>query len=492
MRLRHAILMFGCVASVACAALLDLQEPPGSDGGPDSSTSGNDVGVPDVGVTCVSLDAALPGDDANTAFRAFQQSDVDDAGDTAWTFFDVSTVSLTATNYVGGVFDGRYIYFAPYAEGDFLRFDTTISQDFESKSAWAALPQANLGLKMSFFGATFDGRYVYYVPNINAYDGGYSGQVVRYDTIPQLFGATTSWTTFDTGTLTVPEGGAPARGLNGAVFDGRYVYLVPNYNGVTRNGRVARYDTEHDGGAVTSTDAGDASAPLLAMFSNATAWTTFDVAIVNASALGFVGGVYDGRYVYMSPWISDVGDNGGYNSFATRYDTTGFFAVPSSWSTFEVDQVNGNAYGFEGAAYDGRYVYFVPHEKTVVARYDTTLSFDTDGAWSVFDVSTIVHVDAGAPAFSGAAFDGRFIYLVPALPGFGAVVRYDILGTFTSACAWSVDDMSRYNAQAVNFFGAVYDGRYLYFVPHGATVARFDTKTPRWLPPLPAFSGSFL
>jgi hypothetical protein len=73
----------------------------------------------------------------------------------------------------------------------------------------------------------------------------------------------------------------------------------------------------------------------------------------------------------------------------------------------------------------------------------------------------------------------------------GAVVRYDILSTFTSPCAWAVDDMSRYNAQAVDFFGAIYDGRYLYFAPRGATVARFDTKVPRWLPALPAFNGSF-
>jgi hypothetical protein len=491
MRLRRVLVVIACAASAACATLLDLQPPP-----PESDASGtfdaatNDVSVPDTGgVVCAALDAALPGDDAGTVFHPFNNGLVDDAGTSAWMFFDTSTISGGASDYSGGTFDGHYLYFAPAADGDFVRFDTTVSP-FDSKNGWTTVPQASLGLKMSFRGTVFDGRYVYYVPNYNNAVAAYSGIVVRFDTTVTSFGATSAWTTFNTQLIAVPDGGVPARGFFGGVFDGRYVYLSPDDNGVARDGRAARYDTASDSGP-TPVDAGDAS---LATFSNVSAWLTFDIAGVNASALGFTGGVFDGHYVYLTPYANGIANNGGYSPFAARYDTfdtTQGFTASSSWTTFEVDQVNGDGYGFIGAAFDGTYVYLVPFAETSVARYNTNSSFDEDSAWSVFDVSQIVHVDGGQPRFGNAAFDGRFIYLLPDLPGLGVVLRYDTLSTFTSLCAWSTDDVSHYNAQATQFNGAVYDGRYLYLVPSLSTFARFDTKTPQHMPSLPAFSGSF-
>ena len=48
------------------------------------------------------------------------------------------------------------------------------------------------------------------------------------------------------------------------------------------------------------------------------------------------------------------------------------------------------------------------------------------------------------------------------------------------------------NPAASFYFGAVFDGQYLYFVPRGnGLVARFDAKTPPSMPNLPAFHGSF-
>jgi hypothetical protein len=49
------------------------------------------------------------------------------------------------------------------------------------------------------------------------------------------------------------------------------------------------------------------------------------------------------------------------------------------------------------------------------------------------------------------------------------------------------------SAVATAYYGAVFDGRFAYFVPaSNGTVARFDAKTPASLPHLPAWSGSFL
>jgi hypothetical protein len=43
----------------------------------------------------------------------------------------------------------------------------------------------------------------------------------------------------------------------------------------------------------------------------------------------------------------------------------------------------------------------------------------------------------------------------------------------------------------VAYYGAVYDGQYLYLVPKGTWVARFDTKTPGSMPALTGYNGSF-
>src|SRR5439155_1209450 len=130
----------------------------------------------------------------------------------------------------------------------------------------------------------------------------------------------------------------------------------------------------------------------------------------------------------------------------------------------------------------------------IVARYDTQGVFTAAGAWSTFDVST---VNAGAKGFIGAAFDGRFVYLVPYSNGAtdGIVARYDTQGVFTASAAWSTFDVSTVNAGAKGFNGAVFDGRYLYLVPNNgtvaSTVARFDAKSPPSMPNLPGFFGSF-
>jgi hypothetical protein len=90
--------------------------------------------------------------------------------------------------YRGGVFDGRYIYFAPLAGdsapfGEVLRYDT--AGDFEESGSWGAYdPGANaVGFDPDGYGgAAFDGRYVYFAPFSN--DGGFHGEVLRYDTAP--------------------------------------------------------------------------------------------------------------------------------------------------------------------------------------------------------------------------------------------------------------------------------------------------------------------
>lgn len=113
-------------------------------------------------------------------------------------------------------------------------------------------------------------------------------------------------------------------------------------------------------------------------------FSSFSTATVNAKARGFAGAVFDGRYLYLVPSF-----NGSFDGLVARYDTTASFSDGASWSTFDTTTVNANAKGYTGAAFDGRYVYLVPYEPTsAVARYDTQASFTDGASWSTFDMTT--------------------------------------------------------------------------------------------------------
>ena len=245
----------------------------------------------------------------------------------------------------------------------------------------------------------------------------------------------TNWTTFDTRTV---DGGAA--GFYGAAFDGRYVYLIPSYNG-TLNGIVARLDTQAD-------------------FGTPAAWTTFDTTTVHADARGFHGASFDGRYLYLVPH-EDLGGAGG---VVARYDTQAGFAAPSSWSTFDTATLNPNAVGFSGAVFDGRHVYLVPYQGGTMARYDTQASFTSAAAWSTFALTSV----APLTAYIAGAFDGRYIYLAPFLSGASTsavVMRHDTQAGFTSAAAWSTFTTTTLDPSARGYGGVAFDGRHVYLVP---------------------------
>ncbi len=158
------------------------------------------------------------------------------------------------------------------------------------------------------------------------------------------------------------------------------------------------------------------------------------------------------------------------HTLAARFDTHSVFSSASSWELFDTASVNSTPVGYRGAAFDGRYVYLVPFYNGsagtgtgLVAQFDTHAPFTVAGSWATFDTSS---VDAKAEGFDGAVFDGRYLYLVPHLTG--TVARYDTTATFGASSSWVTFDLLTINASASGFLGAVYDGRYVYLIPNGA------------------------
>jgi hypothetical protein len=392
----------------------------------------------------------------------YSYHDVGDA--TKWATFNTIAVDPNGQGFGGTTFDGRYIYFAPSGAGLVLRYDTQGS--LSGTASWTIFDLTPLNSNLQWFqGATFDGRYVYLVPNTNG--SARIGLAARYDTHAN-FADATSWSIFDIATVNTN-----AKGFGGASFDGRYLYFVP-FASVpgTLDGVVARYDTQ-------------------ASFTASTSWVTFDTTTVNAYAKGYQGAVFDGRYLYLVPFDISAGV-----AVVARYDTQGPFASGSSWLTFDVTKVNPNAKGFYGGGFDGRYIYLVPFSNDagidgIVARYDTQSTFAAVSSWTTFDATTI---NANAKGFYTASFDGRYLYLVPFANN--VLVRYDTNSNFIDAGSWGAFDVSTVNASVAGFGSAAFDGRYVYL--GNQVLARFDAKQPLGMPHLCAnsaalycFTGSF-
>ena len=145
----------------------------------------------------------------------------------SWTTFDLKGISANATSYGGGIFDGRYVYYAPYGgttpHGFALRYDTTLP--FAQASSWSIFDLASK-VSPSAIGlghGAFDGRFVYF-QRLQA------SIVVSYDTT-QPFDVPSSWRALNLATL---DAGPVGAGFAGAAFDGEYVYFFPTGSVVFR------------------------------------------------------------------------------------------------------------------------------------------------------------------------------------------------------------------------------------------------------------------
>ena len=300
----------------------------------------------------------------------------------AWQAHDAGlTDGLTTKGYYGAVFDGRYVYYVPRTDGDtqhsrVLRLDTTL--DFAADSSWSAF---DAGRPISCQGAAFDGRFVYFAPGMHQ-EHGASGCVLRFDTCAP-FEKRGSWVWHDVSST----GGLDCRCFDGAVYDGRHVYFVP-----LQGGPVVRYD------------------PTM-RFDAARAWEAFDTTTLPGFG-ACVGAIFDGHRVYFVPYAHGT---------VVSYNTEMPFADPTSWEAFAPGMVDGlDCRGYDGAAFDGRWVTFIPFwdgESTVdgfharILRYDTTQPFTVSQAWQAADGAVLAPPNPGG--FNGGAFDGRFLYMAP-------------------------------------------------------------------------------
>jgi hypothetical protein len=326
-----------------------------------------------------------------------------------WSYYDTSTLNPASKGFINGTFDGRYIYFAPYLNGQHFgqvtRLDT--KNEFTDSESWSFFNTTQLNPNSKgFVSAIFDGRYVYFVPYQLDMKTCH-GQVTRYDTRGD-FQNESSWHFFDM-TQLHPD----YKGYHAAIFDGRFVYFIPYVSEIdplTHHGNIIQLDTQGD-------------------FFHTQSWVCFNTSEIFPKSVGFIGGTYVGQYIYFAPYHN--GDSR-YGQIV-RYNTKASFSNPQSWDAFDTTIIHENSRGFFGAIFDGRFIYFVPHCRGEnlyhgqITRYDTNGSFTSLKSWTVFDTQSLHENNKG---FIGGAFDGKYIYFAPyeteANKHSGQVLRFNV------------------------------------------------------------------
>jgi hypothetical protein len=140
------------------------------------------------------------------------------------------------------------------------------------------------------------------------------------------------------------------------------------------------------------------------------------------------------------------------NSYVLRHDQS--MPLGQGWTKYKLSTMTDGT----GAVFDGRYVYF-PGQRSpsggVVARFDTTGNFQS--AW-------VEAPTPGSAVYGGGRFDGRRVIFAP--DGAGPAIVYDTSTPFTASA-------SIFTSQALqgSVSGTAFDGEYVYFVPA-------DTSTP--------------
>jgi hypothetical protein len=368
-----------------------------------------------------------------------------------WSAFGTSAIHQKGL-FRGGGFDGRYLYLVSSGDSTsnlMTRYDTT--HDFGDANSWSTFNLSSVNTSTpAFFGALFDGRFMYFMPC----DPGFGSTLSRYDT-QMDFTAAAAWSDFDMSVINGINPASDGQCNIGGIFDGRYAYFIPNSIYEYWEGTMARFDTR---GSLQDV---------------AGAWSTFNTQGLAATAAGYEGGAFDGRYLYLTPCCdASTGTPLALEGppLITRFDTHGTFTDAGAWTTFD-PTVLGPTNNFLGAAFDGRYVYFPPGDyRGQATRYDTTASFTAPGSWSTFDMSSL---GGGITnSFNGARFDGRYLYFIP---GAGVIVRYDTTAPFASGSSWQILDLTTLDPGANGYVGGIFDGRYLYLVPYSNNlVLRFE------------------
>jgi len=278
---------------------------------------------------------------------------------------------FTGNTIDGCIFDGSKLYLLPTGSSSNLFACTynysNLSTIFTSSSVssynissayyWNSITPIGLDANISnFSGGSFDGRFIYLSPLS-------SKMLVRFDTTQN--NASSGFQTFPLNevlNLSTPD-------FRSCVYDGKYVYFIPsaNINGSTVSSTILRYDTTLD-------------------FSQTYSYSNIQLSTIqnssNSSFVGFKGGMYDGKYIYLLP--NQNSSNIQFANTILQYDTSkSMFDIRSnlSYRSLSLGSVDGNLFGFEGGVSDLKSIWLPPSANSNLVVLPTFSGSWSDNRW---------------------------------------------------------------------------------------------------------------
>jgi len=271
-------------------------------------------------------------------------------------------------------------------------------------------------------------------------------------------------------------------------FDGKYIYYVPNNNTASVvDGNLIRYDTHAKFDNISGYDLFDLTTVnsackgfsycCVAMpyiffvtadlqespseiynsvivrydtrlpFNSISSYSYYDLVNVDATLINLKSVIYNGnKNIYICS--TNIGNG---NSYLITYDITLPFTSSSSYNFLEVST---NTYQYESLVYDGQYIYMLPFTGSVIFRYDSSLLLQNDSILSY----NLSNVNALCVNYTYGCFDGRYIYLSPRSTGYA--VKYDTSKDFQNPTNYSTHQLDN-----TTYSNCLFDGRYVYFCP---------------------------
>ena len=353
----------------------------------------------------------------------------------AW---DASTTDgLNCRGYSGVGSDEVYIYYTPYYNGSAYHgivLRQKIYSVFKDASTWEAYDAGNVDslTTKGFYGSPiFDGRFMYFVPNNN---GSVSGIVLRYDTT-KPFKTSTSWEAYNAGSVD----SLTTKGFLAAVFDGQFIYFVPYHNGAY-NGIVLRYDTTKP-------------------FKSSTSWEAYDLGgMAGGAAKGYWGAVVLDNFIYFSPYQNAAST---YHGQILRYDMTKPFKSAGAWAVFNAATISANCKGLGAPCTDGQFIYFPNAVYTILLRYDTRKPFSEAASYSTFDISTLTD---DIEIHSSCCIQGHYVVFSPS---HYSILVYNTEKPFSDPGSWTEKEVAGADNQNMwGYLGCYSDPNYVYFAPY--------------------------
>jgi hypothetical protein len=282
----------------------------------------------------------------------------------SWQSFDPEVALATTGPHAAAVLEGKYLIVAAAADNVFLRYDTsrTPYTDFGFSSSWDTFNAPSTG---------YNGAVP--VPGGSLYSNGNGYAPLKHT--GDSFDAGWEVATFDGGTFSCAV-------TFGAACTSKAVFLGPSGNSTTC---IAHWDNTkslQDG------------------------WDSFDLRALGPDFVDMNGVVTTNEHVYLTQFNHP---DASAPLHIARKPVEG--SLDAGWEMQPTNVKNALARGYIGGTFDGRFLYFSPYPAptTVVIfnRYDTTLAFDDPNAW---DVAAGAALAIPGNRHWGAVFDGQYVY----------------------------------------------------------------------------------